>query len=203
MREKKPYHHGNLKEELVKEALIMVENEAVDKITIRELSKRLGVSYSAIYRHFSSKDELVNALVEAGFEKLDDKVGVIATYNHLNTIEKLNLMGKEYIGFALQNPNLYRTLFGNTLVQKREEICDLENEKCTSFEALMKILIEGQEKGIFKKEDPLLQASAVWSMVHGISNLLIDGHILIQNNFEAIFATISDILTNGLKLQNN
>jgi AcrR family transcriptional regulator len=196
---KQNYHHGNLKEALLQEALNLIENEGVEKITTRELSKRLGVSYSAIYRHFASKDDLIGAVIEAGFDKLDAKVGPIIDYEELDSIEKLNLMGKEYIQFALDNPNLYRTLFGNVFIQKREELCDLENEQCTSFEALVRVLSEGQEKGIFKESDPLIQASFVWSTVHGISNLLIDGHIMIQNNFEAIYNTLNEMLLSGLK----
>ena len=72
--------------------------------------------------------------------------------------------------------------------------------QATGFHALIALLQEGQEAGVFKKEDPMLQAAVVWSMVHGVSNLLIDGHLMIQDNIEAIFEMGTRTLIEGIRI---
>jgi AcrR family transcriptional regulator len=196
---KQSYHHGNLKESLVQAALQIVEKEGWHAITLRELSAQLGTSRSAIYRHFDSKESLMQAVIFAGFELLENTIAPIVHLHNKSVAERLNLMGHAYLEFALQHPNIYRMLFGHELQNEREEQCDMNDEtQATGFYALVGLLIEGQESGFFKKNDPLLQAITIWSMVHGIANLLIDGHVHIQDNIEAIYTMGMQTLLEGL-----
>ncbi len=196
---KASYHHGNLKEALVTTALDMVDLEGLQSITLRELTQRLGTSRSAIYRHFESKESLLQAVLFAGFELLNDAMTPILILKEKSVVERFKLMGKAYLEFAMAHPNIYRMLFGHELQEQREENCDKNNEsQATGFHVLVGLLVEGQQNGLFKKEDPILQATVVWSMVHGIANLLIDGHLDIKENIEAIFDVVTQTLLQGL-----
>jgi len=197
---KQAYHHGNLKESLIATALEMIEQEGLEHVTLRELTKRLGTSRSAIYRHFDSKDALLKAVINAGFEKLHECITPILEQEHVDVLTRFEKMGRAYINFALNNPAIYRMIFGDELMQEREESCDInDEEQACGFHALVALLIEGQEQGLFKPEDPLLQATTVWSMIHGLSNLLIDGHIHVKDNFDALFEMGTQTLLQGLK----
>jgi len=194
-----PYHHGNLKDALVEEALKMVKTDGIQSITLRELTTKLGSSRSAIYRHFSSKDELIRAVIQAGFMQLDETISPFLISND-TVLARFRNMGEAYIAFALTNPNIYRMIFGNEVQTQREESCDIHNEENSGgFQHLVALLIEGQEKKIFKDDDPILQATYVWASIHGLSNLCIDGHIHVQDNIEALFELSFETIIKGMK----
>jgi len=193
------YHHGNLKDALIEEALAMVISDGVESITLRELTTKLGTSRSAIYRHFSSKDELIKAVIQAGFNLLDETISPMLTSNE-SILNRFHNMGEAYIAFALANPNIYRMIFGNEVQTQREESCDIhDKEQSGGFQHLVALLIEAQEKQIFKHDDPVLQATYVWASIHGLSNLCIDGHIHVQDNIEALFELSFETIIKGMR----
>ena len=192
------YHHGNLKDALIEEALLMVEQNGVENITLRELTKRLGASRSAIYRHYSSKDELIKAVIRAGFDKLDATIQPVILENN-SVINRFKVMGVEYLNFALENPNIYRMIFGHEVEQQREESCDItDKESAKGFHSLMALLIEGQEQEVFKEQDPMLQATYIWSNMHGLANLCIDGHIHVQDHLQELYELSFDNVIHGI-----
>lgn len=210
------YHHGNLKESLMTTALEMIDKEGIEAITLRELSERLGTSRSAIYRHFSGKDALIKAMINAGFKRLD--LAIEPAFNDVlkPLLERFHDMGMAYIRFAIENPNLYRLLFGPTMSREREEMCEtekpdlhrlkngdsssavLEHDEESGFHKLAAIIVEAQAQKLFKAGDPVLIATAIWSLLHGLSSLVIDGHVSVSNNVEAIYETNFRILLEGL-----
>jgi len=194
------YHHGNLKESLIEEALNMIEKDGISSITLRELTKKLGTSRSAVYRHYSSKDELIKAVIQAGFDKLDATVHP-TLLGDANILDKLYNMGKAYMSFAMENPNLYRTIFGNEIQKEREESCDINDENdAAGFHALVALVIEAQESGLIQKDDAFMQSTVIWAMMHGLSNLLIDGHLHIQENIDELYELTFKTLLRGISL---
>ena len=67
---RRPYHHGNLRRALLDEALATIRAEGVDGLTLREIGARLGVSRTALYRHFADKRALLTAVATEGFRTL-------------------------------------------------------------------------------------------------------------------------------------
>lgn len=198
--EKRPYHHGNLKEAAIETALDMVEHEGIDAITLRELSGRIGASRTAIYRHFENKEALMRAVVVAGFDRFDTHFAKAFAGAQTDILAQFRMMGQTYLGFATGNPNLFRLLFGETVRQEREEVCDYENvEAETGFNALVRMLEAGQRQGVFKQGDVFLMAVNVWSMIHGLSMLIIDGHIKVIDNVDAIYESGIDMMLEGLR----
>jgi len=192
------YHHGNLKDSLIEEALKMIESDGIKSVTLRELTNRLGTSRSAVYRHYGSKDELFVAVIRAGLQKLDDSVHPLLIEEQ-DVRERLYKMGKAYISFAIANPNLYRVIFGEVLQKHREENCDInKQEDAAGFHELVKLVLVAQEDGLMRQDDAFLQATVIWSMMHGLSNLLIDGHIHIQENLDALFEISFETLLRGM-----
>jgi len=211
------YHHGNLKESLIQTALEMVDNEGLDAITLRELSSRLGTSRSAIYRHFEGKDALMKQVILAGFDRLDTVIEpVFSGANTTPLLERFHAMGIAYVTFATQNPNLYRLLFGPVMSKEREEVCEaekpdlhkmlhgdssselIEKDPNDGFHKLVHIIVQAQKEAIFKEGDPVLIATAIWSLLHGLSMLVIDGHLNVSNQVQAIYETNYKMLLEGL-----
>ena len=192
------YHHGNLKEALIQESLKMVEANGLSSITLRELTQRVGTSRTALYRHYSSKEELFKEVIQAGFEKLDADI-FAALDEDLEVKKKIYMLGKGYINFAIKNPNLYRMIFGHELQEHREESCDInDREDAPGFHKLVDIITEAQADGILKKEDPFMQATVMWSLLHGLSNLLIDGHVHVLDNIDTLYDLSFKTLIGGI-----
>jgi len=196
------YHHGNLKEALIKESLKMVEEDGLSSITLRGLTDRVGTSRTALYRHYSSKEELLKEVIQAGFDKLDEDI-FSSLDKELEVKEKIYMLGKAYIDFAIKNPNLYRMIFGHELQEHREESCDInEREDAPGFHKLVDLIINAQENGILKKEDAFMQATVMWSLLHGLSNLLIDGHVHVLDNIDTLYELSFKTLISGIAVEN-
>jgi AcrR family transcriptional regulator len=197
---KRAYHHGNLKEDAVLTALDMVEKEGPDAITLRELAGRIGASRTAIYRHFESKEALIQAVITAGFERFDAYFADFFSAEEPDILSRFSKMGRAYLSFATENPQLYRLLFGEKAQQEREEVCDFADiDRPSGFNALVRLIETGQRQQLFREGDTFVMAAAVWSMIHGLSSLIIDGHLAICDNVEAIYGTTIDILLEGLR----
>src|SRR5215467_1838029 len=70
----KPYHHGDLRRALLDEALRTIQTHGVEQLTLRTVGERLGVSRSALYRHFADKQSLLAAVGTEGFRTLRQAV---------------------------------------------------------------------------------------------------------------------------------
>ena len=202
MKEKKdaPYHHGNLKEALLQTALEIIDTEGLDTITLRDLTQRLGTSRSAVYRHFVSKEALILGVIEKGYGELDLLITPIFQDRSRSVAERFEVMGKTYLNFAIEHPNLYRLLFGENFRYEREEMCDYKDEnQATGLYALIGLLLEAQEEGIIAQENPIIQAATIWASIHGLASLLIDGHLMMSDNLEAIYEYSIGVLLKGLR----
>lgn len=195
-----PYHHGNLKEELLQTALEMIDKEGLDAITLRDLTQRLGTSRTAVYRHFTSKEALILGVIEKGYGQLDLMFTPIFQDRTHTVAERFEAMGRAYLDFAIEHPNLYRLLFGDKYHQEREELCDYKDEsQATGLYALIGLLLEAQEAGNIAQVNPMVQAAMVWASIHGLASLLIDGHLMMNDNKEAIYEYSIGVLLKGLK----
>jgi AcrR family transcriptional regulator len=195
-----PYHHGNLKEELLQTATEMIDKEGIDSITLRDLTQRLGTSRTAVYRHFASKEALILGVIEKGYEQLDRLFTPIFEDHTQSVAQRFNAMARAYLDFAIEHPNLYRLLFGDKYHQEREELCDYKDEsQATGLYALIGLLVEGQEEGSIAQVNPMVQAAMAWASIHGLASLLIDGHLMMSDNMEVIYEYSIGALLKGLK----
>src|SRR5918997_6258843 len=71
---RRTYHHGNLRRALLDEALATIRAEGVEGVTLRDIGARLGVSRTALYRHFADKRALLTAVATEGFRMLRERL---------------------------------------------------------------------------------------------------------------------------------
>lgn len=202
---KNDYHHGNLKEEFLKIAFEFIVDNDIDKLTLKVLSDATGTSRSAIYRHFKSKDALIEVMIENGFEQFDDITAPILNDQSKSLVDRFYLATKTYIQWAKNNPNLYRLLFGIKYATIRENIISIKDEDCSGFGALKLAIEEGQQSGIIKNEDSYKQSIVVWASLHGLSTLIIDGFMDVQEIYEELYSDmfktlLAGLITNKVKL---
>src|ERR671918_777489 len=94
----RPYHHGNLRRALLDEALATIRAEGVDGLTLREIGSRVGVSRTALYRHFADKRALLAAVATEGFRTLRQQLAA-AWEEGGRQRRALDAMGIAYVRF--------------------------------------------------------------------------------------------------------
>jgi len=192
---KNDYHHGNLKEEFLRLAFDFIAKEEIENLTLKVLSDATGTSRSAIYRHFASKDALIETMIEAGFVRFDEAISPLLNKSTEPLIERFYKSGKAYIEFAKTHPNLYRLLFGKKYAHIREKIISIHDEDCSGLVAVKKAVEEGQKSGVLKQEESFERAVLIWSSLHGLASLAIDGFMDIDTIVDKLYDTMfQDIL---------
>jgi AcrR family transcriptional regulator len=189
------YHHGDLRRALLQEAVRTIQAHGVDSLTLRAVGERLGVSRTALYRHFADKSALLAAVAQEGFRTL--RLALLDAWNSApGTAAGLDAMGEAYVRFAVQHPSHYRVMFGGFVAG--EEHAD-EDEGGRAFQALVDALVALQLQGLVRDDDPLALAHFVWSAVHGLSMLIIDGQLQHQGiDAAAMVRFATDRLRTGI-----
>lgn len=167
------YHHGDLRRALIDQALRTIDQEGVDGLTLRAVGSELGVSRTALYRHFADKQALVAAVAAEGFRTL--RLALADTWNRQgHTLAGLEAMGLAYVEFARAHQSHYRVMFGRFVESNDATL--LEEAAC-AFQTLADALADLQTQGLARRDDLLLQARFVWSVVHGVAMLIINGQL--------------------------
>lgn len=169
------YHHGDLRRALVDEALRTIQTHGVDQLTLRGAGAKLGVSRTALYRHFSDKQALLAAVGREGFRML--RLALSDAWERNGKGRKgFEAMGVTYVNFAVANPSNYRVMFGR-FIESCSKDPDFVEEATAAFQVLVDSLVEQQKTGVVRRDDPILLARFIWSVVHGIAMLAIDGQL--------------------------
>ncbi len=169
------YHHGDLQRALLQEALRTIEAQGVEGLTLRAVGKTLGVSRTALYRHFADKSALLAAVAREGFRTL--RLELLAAWEKGGHGRKgFEAMGEAYVRFAVAHPSHYRVMFGGFLATGVTDP-DLMAEASGAFQALVDALVSQQKAGLVRRDDPLQLARFIWAIVHGIARLAIDGQL--------------------------
>jgi len=151
------YHHGNLRTALLRAAGKRLEKQGIAALSLREAARRSGVSHNAPYRHFADREALLAALAAQGFERLSQAMRGQTGRG----------MGEAYVRFALQHPQRFRLMFGAQI--GLEKYPQLRAAAARAFDQL-------QAAFSGYGGDARSAAAAAWSLVHGLSHLILDGH---------------------------
>jgi AcrR family transcriptional regulator len=199
-RRKRPgqYHHGDLRRALLGEALRTIQRDGVEQLTLRGVGEKLGVSRTALYRHFSDKQALLAAVGREGFRMLRLAL-TAAREEHGGGREGFEAMGLAYVQFAVDHPSHYRVMFGRFLESCGKDAGFVE-EATAAFQVLVDSLVEQQQAGLVRRDDPQLLARFIWSVVHGIAMLAIDGQMRGDDRGEVLNRFAVERLRDAIKL---
>ena len=115
MNRAKPYHHGNLREALLRAAIRLIAEVGPTAFTLREVARRAGVSHNAPYRHFRDKNDLMTAVATEGYRELTEAMERAARGQN-RAIDRLKYAGLAYIEFALRRPEHFTVMFDAPLL---------------------------------------------------------------------------------------
>src|SRR4051812_20610397 len=166
------YHHGDLRRALLQAAVRTIQKQGIHALTLRAVGDDLGVSRTALYRHFADKSALLAAVAGEGFRLL--RLELESAWDGGKDQAAFQAMGEAYVRFAREHPSHYRVMFGSGFDRSATNP-ELLEEGPAAFQILVGALVEQQQKGLVRADDPLTQARFVWSLVHGIAMLTLDG----------------------------
>lgn len=163
------YHHGDLRAVLLAQARQAFEADGDCGISLRGLATAVGVSPNAPYRHFPTKESLLAAVSAQGFAELTAR---FEPYRSADGPDRLMGCLTAYLGFARENPGLYRLMFGRDLDPLScDEALGAQAQAC--FAALMSIVARLLKTDMVDPQVPKA-ATLVWSFCHGAALLDID-----------------------------
>ncbi|MEM8857291.1 MAG: TetR/AcrR family transcriptional regulator [Chloroflexota bacterium] len=171
--QKKSYHHGNLRDALIKTGISLLEEENAREITLRKVAKRAGVSHAAPYRHFEDKLALLSAIAEHGFRELAAEMQKAIDEHSGNHRRQIISIGQRYVAFAQQHPAQLTLMFSDLLSQGGDE--GLHEAAGGTYQILEQSIINAQSHGTLKPDDPQKVGNAFWATVHGLAMLTKEG----------------------------
>jgi AcrR family transcriptional regulator len=163
----KAYHHGDLREALVRAALEILEDSAVTEVSVRAAARRAGVSTGAPYRHFADRDALLSAVAAVGYRELAG--ALLGAQPAPRTADDLADIAIAYVQFALTRPGLFRVMFA--------EGCDRANPDRVVAVAAITEYVKAIARQVIPNADPEPLATAMWALVHGLAFLHLDGKL--------------------------
>jgi AcrR family transcriptional regulator len=194
----KPYHHGDLRRSLVVSYLELLREGKGWQFALREAARKAGVSHSAAYKHFPHKAGLLAEVAILGFEHLRCFIEERAPASTVGLDERVAAICGAYVRFGTANPNLYRLMFS---ADARE--CSntrLRSSGMAALAALQCAIAEGQNSGWLRTcRKPDEQAQAIWSQLHGLTILILDGLLCSEADCEDAISTALHVMLEGLK----
>lgn len=168
----RPYHHGQLREALISVSLQLAEAGGPEAISIREAARRAGVAANAAYRHFEDLNHLRGEVAARARAQLRDAMQAELDARPRRRTEaarakeQLSAVGRGYIRFALQSPNLFRSAWME---------CSVPDVEPSAWSLLLEALDGCAAAGLIPSNEREAAAAAAWSLVHGFAELALRG----------------------------
>jgi|694.fasta_scaffold14424_9 AcrR family transcriptional regulator len=162
---------ADLKQRVLDASVQLIHDVGLAGLSMREVARRAGVSHQAPYHHFADKAAIVAALVEHGFTMLASRMEAAERTGPPD--QRMRRVGRAYVDFALEQPVHFRLMF-------RPELSDPARFPAAhaaggrAFAVLDRLVGEiAGPRASRSRKDALV--SMHWSLVHGLSTLLLDG----------------------------
>ena len=194
------YHHGDLREALLRAAVELVEEQGPDGFTLREAARKVGVTHTAPYRHFTDRDALLVAVAEEGFQGLH--AAARARLSGLtDPRQRLQALGIAYVEYAVAHPSHFRVMHGGIA-----DACSdpaFVQAKAATFGLLLEIVGACEAAGLIPAGSVPRYALSAWATVHGLADLLMSGAAdrmgLADGSVEDIARQVTANVISGLK----
>ncbi|MEO1694995.1 MAG: TetR/AcrR family transcriptional regulator [Pseudomonadota bacterium] len=168
---KAKYHHGDLREALISASYDIVRERGAAQFALSDACRRAGVSTAAPYKHFRDRTEILGEVAQRAFQKIGDDGVTAARAAGEGTLDGIIALNLAYVDFAVDEPALFRLMFGqNPELREREKVMAC-GQHC------FRRVVEQFELYCHRNQphaDAEMICMRVWTFVHGMASLLID-----------------------------
>ena len=173
---RKNYHHGDLKNALIKAGVEILSKEGIEGLSLRKVAQKAGVSHSAPYSHFPDKQSLIAAISTEGFNQLYSELDAAILANPKSPKKQLQQGARAYVQFALNNTDTFKIMFSGVLEKEKDYPAFVEISSKT-FQRVVDAVQACQDAGVLHAASAEMMAVAVWGQLHGIISLAFEGQI--------------------------
>ena len=173
--ERKAKEKEDLRELILQGAQKLFVEKGIEQTTIRSIANAINYSVGTVYVYFKNKDAILHALHTQGFVELSGQFSVLSSVT--DPMERLKAMGRVYIRYALQNPDMYDLMLTVRAPMAFLSAMNAEewNEGKATFDALKTTVDQCMKAGHFSGHELEPLTFMIWSLVHGLCSLDI-GH---------------------------
>src|SRR5512136_3240274 len=173
---KKSYHHGDLKNALIKAGADILSKEGVSALSLRKVAQKAGVSHAAPYAHFADKQALIAAISTEGYKKLYEQIAQVAGQYRSDPLRRFVEVSWAYVQFALDEPDQFKVTLSGMIEKEQDYPAFVETARQT-FSLVVDIVAQCQQAGILRSGPADLVAVSVWSLIHGFVTLLLENQV--------------------------
>lgn len=177
------YHHGNLRAELIEQAVSQLRETPPEQLSLRAVARALGVSQTAPYRHFADKEALLVALSTRGYQRLLGALRGARQAAGNDGAGQLRAVARAYVDFAAAEEQLFKLMFG-PLAQPSARHPELREISRETLYLVQEILQHGMQRREFVEQDIVYLANAAWAGIHGIATLRLDAPALFRKHVD-------------------
>lgn len=189
------YHHDDLKQELINNGMLLLNEEGTQGFSLRKVAKMCGVSHAAPYKHFKDKDALISEITKEVWKKLYLALLEVTKLYPDNPKLQLVEMGKTYVRFMVENPQYLKFMF----LSDNNCSVDIKNGQFFVEDAAFEVLKNSSEN--FFKETKLdkdlymKKILGMWSLVHGLTILIIQKNLKYDGDYLDL---VGEIIENNI-----
>lgn len=200
---RRSYHHGNLRQAVIDTALQLADESGDERISLREVARRIGVSSGAPFRHFADHGALMAAIAEEATVRLRLMVERDQHVSAPAAIERLRAMGHSFLAWAQQHPTSFRLVSARRLYD-----FNASTTLTTHFQAVrertISLVRQAQAEGDLDRHvAPERLALMLRSAVYGMARMHVDGQLgqwgVPDRSAAGELQATLDALINGLK----
>ncbi len=197
---KENYHHGDLRNTLIKTATLLLAQHGVAGLSLRGVAKAAGVSHAAPYRHFRDKKDLLESIAVHGFNRLAKACEGAEKRYPESPQQQLSEAGVGYLSLVIKQPEIAHLMFSGILPQ--EECGEaLSQASAIAVQNLARIVENGKRLGLYADRDTEDLTLTALACAHGIAMMILGGLIKrpkSKQQLQALGERISNTLLLGL-----
>lgn len=172
----KQYHHGDLKQELIRKGIQLLAKEGYEGFSLRKLAASCGVSHAAPYKHFQSKEEIIAEIGKVIAMEFGGALSAAVSLHPQDYKQQLIAMCLKYVQFMAENPDYFRFVF-MTSHQRPIEMDDILLQKESRPPLAVALDCAKACFSPLHKDGWKNDFLAIWSMLQGYSLMTICGTI--------------------------
>ena len=164
------YHHGNLKEALIRAALELIAQKGPAGFTFAEAARWAGVSPAAPYRHYRDRDELLSDVAKRGFDQFEQVLRLAWDDGKPKPSEAFDRLGRAYLHFARTEPAYYSAMFEAGIPpDTNPELREAGDRAFNVLRQACEVVVAGMP--VKNRPPVLMMALHIWALSHGIASL--------------------------------
>lgn len=172
----KPYHHGDLRRALIDAALQLVGEGGPDAVSVREAARRAGVSPGAPFRHFPSRDALMNAVAEEAQRRFRTEIQAAQAEGPAgDPLGQFRCLGLAYLRWAMKNPTHFEIISSRRFFD-HDKAAGVSQDNAELIDLTERTLAEAFSQGQLRSPDLKRVQIAGRALVYGFARMNIDGH---------------------------